>query len=62
MEVVIIVDRKEVSMNVSISQQHIHTRYAMDSLEEVVELQETTWAISLQSKAAVFCLKLMQQK
>lgn len=47
MEVVIIVDWKKVSMDVSISQQHIDTRNAMDGLEETVELLEAAWAVPL---------------
>lgn len=47
MEVVIIVDWKEVSMNVGVSQQNVDTRDQMDGLEEAVELLEATWAISL---------------
>lgn len=46
-EVVIIVDWKEVPMDVSISQQHVDTGDVMNSLEEAVELQETTGAVPL---------------
>ena len=47
LEVIIVVDWKEVSMNVSISQEHINTRYTMDGQEEAVELLEVTLAIFL---------------
>lgn len=47
MEVIVIVDWKEVSMDVGVSQQHIDTRDAMDGLEEAVELLEATRAVPL---------------
>ena len=47
MEVVVIVDWKEVSMDVSISQQHVHTGDAMDGLEEAVKVLKATWAVPL---------------
>lgn len=58
MEVVVIVDGKEVSVDVGVSQQHVHTGDAMDGLEEAVELLKAGRAVPLQGKAAVFCLKL----
>lgn len=47
MEVIIVVDWKEVSMDISVSQQYINTRDAMDGLEEAVELPKATWTIPL---------------
>ncbi len=47
MEVVVIVDWKEVSVDVGVSQQHVDTGDVMDGLEEEVELLEATWAIPL---------------
>lgn len=58
MEVVVIVDWKEVSVVICVSQQHINTRDVMDGLQETIELLEATRAVPLQSKATVFCLKL----
>ena len=58
MEVVIVVDWKEVSVDVSVSQQHIDAWDVMDSLQETVELQEAAWAVPLQSEASVLCFKL----
>lgn len=46
-EVVVIVDWKEVSVDVGVSQQHVDTGDVMDGLEEEVELLEATWAIPL---------------
>lgn len=59
MEVIIIVDREEVPMDISIPQLHVRARYAMDGPEEHVEFQEASRALSLQTKAAIFCLKLV---
>lgn len=47
MEVVVIVDWKEVSVDVGVSQQHVHTGDAMDGLEEAVEVLKATWAVPL---------------
>lgn len=47
MEVIIVVDWKEVSMDISVSQQYINTRDAMDGLEEAVELPKATRTIPL---------------
>lgn len=59
MEVIIIVDWEEVPMDISIPQLHVRARYAMDGPEEDVEFQEASRALSLQTKAAIFCLKLV---
>lgn len=61
-EVFIIVDWEEISMDVSVFQQHLHTVDVMDVLEEVVELLEATKSIPLQTKATVLCLKLHMSK
>lgn len=58
-EVVIVVDWKEVSVDVSVAQLHLCSWNTVDGLEEGVELQEAPWAVSLQTKAAIFCLKLV---
>lgn len=59
MEVIIIVDREEVPVDVGIAQLHVRARYAMDGPEEDVEFQEASRALSLQTKAPIFCLKLV---
>lgn len=47
MEVVIIVDRKEVPVNVGVSQDYVNTGDVMDGLKEVVELLKAAGAIPL---------------
>lgn len=61
-EVLIVVDGEKVSVDVGVSQQHVHTRNVMDGLEEAVELLEAAWAVLLQSEATVFCLKLKHRQ
>lgn len=61
MEVVIVVDWEEVSVDVSVAQLHLCSWNAVDGLEEGVELQEAPRAVSLQTKAAIFCLKLVRK-
>lgn len=57
-EVFIVVDGKEVSLDVCVPQQHVHTGDVVDGLQEVVEVRETSRAIPLEGKAAIFSLKL----
>lgn len=59
-EVVVIVDWQEVSMDISVVQLHVCTRDAMDGLEEITEFQKASRAVSLQTKAAIFCFKLVR--
>ena len=61
MEVVVIVDWQEVSVDVGVPKQHVNTGDVMDGLEEAVELLEATRAVPLQSEAAVLCLKLQRR-
>lgn len=58
-EVVIIVDWQQVSVDISVAQLHVRTGYAMDGSEKDVEFQKASRAVSLQTKAAIFCLKLV---
>lgn len=60
MEAVIIVDWEEISVDISVAQLHVRPKDAMDGLEESVELQKASRAVSLQTKAAIFCLKLVR--
>lgn len=60
MEVVVIVDWQKVSVDVSVSQQHVNAGDVVDGLEEAVELLEATGAIPLQGEATVLCLKLQK--
>lgn len=60
-KVVIVVDWEEVSVDVSVAQLHLCSWNAVDGLEEGVELQEASRAVSLQTKAAIFCLKLVRK-
>lgn len=60
MEVVIVVDGKEVSVHISIAQLHVRARDVMDGLEETVEFQKASRAVPLQTKAAIFRLKLVR--
>lgn len=46
-------------MDVSIPQLHLRARYAMDGSEKDVEFQKASRAVSLQTKAAIFGLKLV---
>lgn len=62
MEVIVVVDWEEVSVDVSVPKLHVHARYAMDGLEENVELQKTSGAVSPQAEAAIFGLKLETQE
>lgn len=61
LEVVIVVDWEEVSVDVSVAQLHVRSWNAVDGLEEGVELQKAPRAVSLQTKAAIFCLKLVRK-
>lgn len=58
MEVVVVVDGEQVSVDVGVIQQHLHARDAVDGLQELVELLEATRAVPLQSEATVLSLKL----
>lgn len=60
MEVVVVVDWEEVSVVVGVAQLQVRPRDAVDGLEESAELQEASRAVSLQSKAPIFCLKLVR--
>lgn len=48
-------------MDVGISQQHVHTRDAVDGLEEAVKRCKATRAVPLQSEATVLCFKLRKR-
>lgn len=57
-EVVVVVDWKQVSVVIGVSQQQVHIRDVMDGLEEAVELLEASGAVPLQGKATVFSFEL----
>lgn len=58
-EVVIVVDGQQVSVDVGVAQLHLRTGDAVDGSEKDVEVQVASRAVSLQTKAAIFCLKLV---
>lgn len=62
MEVFVIVDWKEISVDVSIFQQHVVAMDMMDGLEDLVELLEATEAVPLQTKTAILRLELQKEQ
>ena len=58
MEVVIVVDRQQVPVNVGVSQHQVRPGDVVDGLQQAVELLEASGAAPLQGEAAVLCIKL----
>lgn len=61
-EVVVVVDWKEVSVDVGVAQPHVHPPDVVDALKEAVELLEVSRYSPLQAKAAVLCFKLQRKR
>lgn len=61
-EVLVVVDGQEVPVDVCVAQQHIHPTDVVDVLEEAVELLEVSRSTPLQTKPAIFCVKLPRKR
>lgn len=61
MEVVVVVDREQVAVDVGVTKQQLDPRDSVDGLQQSVELLEATIVGPLESEASVFSLKLQRK-
>lgn len=58
--VIIIVDRQQVTVHISIAHQQLHVGDVVDMLKKAIELIEATWFGPIQREATKLCPKLGQ--
>lgn len=61
-EVVIIINRKKIPVNISISNHNLHVGYVVDVKNKFVEVFKFPWFETIQRKSSKFCTKLQSRK